>query len=166
MPKHGRMIAEIVERIDSLSLALLLPLFFALTGLQTYIDLLTGSSMRGHASAIVTTAAMSKLAGAALTASLQRQYGQSSTMVKDAKDPRYILEAVGRLAKLAFSGASDKDARRSAPPSGSLRLPRGRRTDCRNSNLCRQTSFEVGRARFRKACADLATLLQPLLRFG
>ena len=68
MPKSEPMIAEIVERIESLSLALLLPLFFALTGLRTRIDLLTGGSLWGYAAAIVATAVLGKLAGAALAA--------------------------------------------------------------------------------------------------
>jgi Kef-type K+ transport system membrane component KefB len=68
MPKNEPMITEIVERIESLSLALLLPLFFALTGLRTRIDLLTGKSMWGYAVAIVAVAVLGKLAGAALTA--------------------------------------------------------------------------------------------------
>jgi len=68
MPKHERMIAEIVERIESLSLTLLLPLFFALTGLRTRIDLLTDGSLWGYTVAIVATAVLGKLAGAAFTA--------------------------------------------------------------------------------------------------
>ncbi len=68
MPKNEPMIAETVERIESLSLALLLPLFFALTGLRTRIDLLTGKSTWGYAAAIIATAVLGKLAGAALTA--------------------------------------------------------------------------------------------------
>jgi len=68
MPKHEPMIAELVERIESLSLALLLPLFFALTGLRTRIDLLTGRFLWGHTAAIVLTAVLGKLVGAALAA--------------------------------------------------------------------------------------------------
>jgi Kef-type K+ transport system membrane component KefB len=68
MPKREPMIAETVERIESLSLALLLPLFFALTGLRTRIDLLTDRSSWGYAVAIIATAVLGKLAGAALTA--------------------------------------------------------------------------------------------------
>ncbi len=68
MPKDERMIADVVERIESLSLALLLPLFFALTGLRTRIDLLTDKSMWGYAGAIIATAVVGKLAGAAFTA--------------------------------------------------------------------------------------------------
>jgi len=68
MPRKEGMIAELVERIESLSLALLLPLFFALTGLRSHIDLLTGRSMWGYTVAIVATAVLGKLTGAALTA--------------------------------------------------------------------------------------------------
>ena len=68
MPRNERMIADVVERIESLSLALLLPLFFALTGLRTRIDLLTDKSMWGYAVAIIAIAVVGKLAGAAFTA--------------------------------------------------------------------------------------------------
>jgi Kef-type K+ transport system membrane component KefB len=68
MPKNERIIADVVDRIESLSLALLLPLFFALTGLRTRIDLLTDKSMWGYAGAIIATAVAGKLAGAAFTA--------------------------------------------------------------------------------------------------
>jgi Kef-type K+ transport system membrane component KefB len=68
MPKHERIIADVIDRLDSLSLALLLPLFFALTGLRTRIDLLTDKSMWGYAVAIIATAVVGKLVGAAFTA--------------------------------------------------------------------------------------------------
>jgi Kef-type K+ transport system membrane component KefB len=68
MPKSEPMIAQVVERIESLSLALLLPLFFAVAGLRTRIDLLTSSSLWGYTAAIIATAVLGKLAGAALTA--------------------------------------------------------------------------------------------------
>ena len=68
MPKNDAMISQLVERIESLSLALLLPLFFALTGLHTRIDLLNGRSMWGYTLAIVAIAVLGKLAGAVLTA--------------------------------------------------------------------------------------------------
>jgi hypothetical protein len=56
------------SRIESLSLALLLPLFFALTGLRTRIDLLAGRSALGYGLAILAIAVAGKLAGAALAA--------------------------------------------------------------------------------------------------
>jgi Kef-type K+ transport system membrane component KefB len=68
MPRNERMRTEVVDRIESLSLALLLPLFFALTGLRTRIDLLTGKSMWGYTAAIIATAVLGKLVGAAFSA--------------------------------------------------------------------------------------------------
>jgi Kef-type K+ transport system membrane component KefB len=68
MPKSELMIAGVVERIESLSLALLLPLFFALTGLRTRIDLLTDLTLLVYTLAIFATAIVGKLAGAALAA--------------------------------------------------------------------------------------------------
>jgi Kef-type K+ transport system membrane component KefB len=68
MPKNEPMIADVVDRIESLSLALLLPLFFALTGLRTHIDLLTDKSLWFYTLAVVATAVVGKFAGASFTA--------------------------------------------------------------------------------------------------
>jgi Kef-type K+ transport system membrane component KefB len=68
MPKNERLLTDLVERIESLSLALLLPLFFALTGLRTRVDLLTGRSALGYGVAIIVVAVAGKLAGAAFAA--------------------------------------------------------------------------------------------------
>jgi len=68
IPKNGDFTAKVVDRIESVSLAVLLPLFFALTGLRTRIDLLTDKTMWGYALLIIATAVIGKLAGAAFTA--------------------------------------------------------------------------------------------------
>lgn len=68
MPKHEQLLTNVAERIESLSLALLLPLFFALTGLRTRIDLLSGRSALGYSIAILAIAVAGKLAGAAFAA--------------------------------------------------------------------------------------------------
>jgi Kef-type K+ transport system membrane component KefB len=68
MPKNERLLTYVVERIESLSLALLLPLFFALIGLRTRIDLLSGWSALGYGLAILAIAVAGKLAGAAFAA--------------------------------------------------------------------------------------------------
>jgi Kef-type K+ transport system membrane component KefB len=62
MPKNERLLTDVVERIESLSLALLLPLFFALTGLRTRIDLM-GRSALGYGLAILAVAVAGKLPG-------------------------------------------------------------------------------------------------------
>jgi Kef-type K+ transport system membrane component KefB len=68
MPKNERLLTDVVERIESLSLVLLLPLFFALIGLRTRIDLLSGWSALGYGLAILAIAVAGKLAGAAFAA--------------------------------------------------------------------------------------------------
>jgi Kef-type K+ transport system membrane component KefB len=68
MPRNERLLTDLVERIESLSLALLLPLFFALTGLRTRVDLLSGRSALGYMVAIIAIAVTGKLAGAAFAA--------------------------------------------------------------------------------------------------
>lgn len=68
MPRNERLLTDLVERIEFLSLALLLPLFFALTGLRTRVDLLSGRSALGYTAAIIAIAVVGKLAGAAFAA--------------------------------------------------------------------------------------------------
>lgn len=68
MPKNERLLTDVVERIESLSLALLLPLFFALIGLRTRIDLLSSRSALGYGLAILAIAVAGKLAGATFAA--------------------------------------------------------------------------------------------------
>jgi len=68
IPKNRDVTMKVIDRIESVSLAVLLPLFFALTGLRTRIDLLTDEKVWGYALVIVATAVIGKLAGAAFTA--------------------------------------------------------------------------------------------------
>jgi Kef-type K+ transport system membrane component KefB len=94
MPNNQRMTTEIVERIESVSLALLLPLFFALTGLRTRIDLLTGRSMWGYTLAIVTAAVLGKLAGAAFIAKASGMNWKDSLGLGVLMNTRGLVELV------------------------------------------------------------------------
>jgi Kef-type K+ transport system membrane component KefB len=62
------------ERLDMLVSVLLLPLFFALTGMRTRLDLLSGSSMWIWASIVFAASVFGKMGGAAIAA---RWTGQS-----------------------------------------------------------------------------------------
>jgi Kef-type K+ transport system membrane component KefB len=93
-PKSERMVADVVERIESVSLALLLPLFFALTGLRTRIDLLTDKTMWGVCAAIIGTAIFGKLAGAALTARLAGTSWKDSVGLGVLMNTRGLVELV------------------------------------------------------------------------
>jgi Kef-type K+ transport system membrane component KefB len=94
MPQNERMIADVIDRIESLSLALLLPLFFALTGLRTRIDLLTDKSMWGYAVAIIATAVVGKLAGAAFTAKATGMNWKDSFRLGVLMNTRGLVELV------------------------------------------------------------------------
>lgn len=95
MPTNNeRMIKEVVERIESLSLALLLPLFFALTGLRTRIDLLTDKSMWGITAAIIVTAVLGKLAGATFTAKITGMNWKDSLGLGVLMNTRGLVELV------------------------------------------------------------------------
>ncbi|HYK49063.1 MAG TPA: cation:proton antiporter [Terriglobales bacterium] len=94
MPKNERMGADVVDRIESLSLALLLPLFFALTGLRTRIDLLSNKSMWGYALAIIATAVVGKLAGAAFTAKVTGMNWKDSLGLGVLMNTRGLVELV------------------------------------------------------------------------
>jgi Kef-type K+ transport system membrane component KefB len=68
MPKHSAFVAHVRDRLESVTLVLLLPLFFALTGLRTRIDLITGAEMWFYCALIVAVAIAGKLGGSMLAA--------------------------------------------------------------------------------------------------
>jgi Kef-type K+ transport system membrane component KefB len=94
MPKNERLLTDVVERIESLSLALLLPLFFALTGLRTRIDLLSGKSALGYGLAILAIAVVGKLAGAALAAKVTGLQWRDSIGLGVLMNTRGLVELV------------------------------------------------------------------------
>lgn len=93
LPKSG-MMKEAVDRIEALSVALLLPLFFALTGLRTRIDLLTDKVMWEYALAIMAIAVVGKLAGAALTAYVTGMNWKDSLGLGALMNTRGLVELV------------------------------------------------------------------------
>ncbi|HEU4416920.1 MAG TPA: cation:proton antiporter, partial [Candidatus Angelobacter sp.] len=66
MPRNSSMVPETVEKIESLALALLLPLFFAFTGLRTRVDLLAGRGVWILTLVITAVAIAGKFFGATL----------------------------------------------------------------------------------------------------
>lgn len=94
IPKRGDFTAKVVDRIESVSLAVLLPLFFALTGLRTRIDLLTDKTVWGYALAIVATAVVGKLVGAAFTARVIGMGWKSSLGLGVLMNTRGLVELV------------------------------------------------------------------------
>ena len=94
MPNNDRLLKDLVDRIESLSLALLLPLFFALTGLRTRVDLLTGRSAVVYGVAIITIAVAGKLAGATSAAMIVGVNWRDSPALGVLMNTRGLVELV------------------------------------------------------------------------
>ena len=63
MPRHGAFIQDLKEKLESITVVLLLPLYFAFTGLRTSIGLVKGPQMWGYCAAIIVVAVLGKLGG-------------------------------------------------------------------------------------------------------
>lgn len=68
MPKGDAFVHALAEKLEDLTVVLLLPLFFAFTGLRTRIGLLDGAEMWGYCALIVLVAVAGKLGGSAAAA--------------------------------------------------------------------------------------------------
>lgn len=70
MPKEDRFVQSLTEKIESLVVVLLLPLYFAFTGLRMSVSLLNGYDMLLYLGLILIVAILGKFGGAAITARL------------------------------------------------------------------------------------------------
>jgi Kef-type K+ transport system membrane component KefB len=70
MPKGARLVLNLSERIEHVTVSLLLPVFFALTGLRTNIRVVSGWEMWFYFVLIFTVAVVGKLGGSMISARL------------------------------------------------------------------------------------------------
>lgn len=68
MPKGGRFAAAVRGRFEDMMVLVLLPIFFALTGLRTSVGLINGADLWGYCALVVLVAVVGKLGGAAVAA--------------------------------------------------------------------------------------------------
>ena len=68
VPHDSRVAREVTARIEDLTVALLLPVFFALTGLRTRIDLIHGASQWMVCGVILLVACVGKIGGTSVAA--------------------------------------------------------------------------------------------------
>lgn len=94
VPKNPKLISETVEKIESLALALLLPLFFALTGLHTRIDLLTGQHAWVYTVVITAVAIVGKFVGATLASRATGTRWKDSAALGVLMNTRGLVELV------------------------------------------------------------------------
>jgi K+:H+ antiporter len=94
MPRHERLSQEVSQKLEAVVVVLLLPLYFALTGLRSNIFLVSGSSLWGYALVIVLLAVIGKLGGSMIAARLNGMSWNESAAVGVLMNTRGLVELV------------------------------------------------------------------------
>lgn len=94
MPRNRDFVAYLMEKLQSLTVLLLLPLFFAYTGLRTSIGRVAGAEMWGLCLLIVATAVIGKLAGTGLAARMGGMPWRESLALGVLMNTRGLMELV------------------------------------------------------------------------
>jgi Kef-type K+ transport system membrane component KefB len=68
MPRDSALVRQIMDKFESVTIVLLLPLFFAFTGLRTSVRLIHGPAMWFYCAAIIAVAIVGKLGGSLFSA--------------------------------------------------------------------------------------------------
>ncbi|HLN52924.1 MAG TPA: cation:proton antiporter [Lentimicrobium sp.] len=94
MPQNIRFKAIMAEKMEDVSLVLLLPLFFVYTGLRTEIGLLNDNSLWNTAWIVILVAVAGKFAGSAIATRLTGQSWKNSLTVGALMNTRGLIELV------------------------------------------------------------------------
>lgn len=94
MPKEEGFVASLVGKMEDLTVVLLLPLFFALTGLRTSIGSIAGVEMWAYCIVITLVAILGKLGGAAVAARVTGLSWQEAGAIGVLMNTRGLMELV------------------------------------------------------------------------
>jgi len=94
VPRRPELIDWIAERLDSITVVALLPIFFALTGLRTNVGLVHGWAMWGYTAMIVLAAIAGKLGGSMIAARCAGVGWRNSSLVGALMNTRGLMELV------------------------------------------------------------------------
>jgi Kef-type K+ transport system membrane component KefB len=94
MPKEQKFVRYLLDRFETVTVTLLLPLFFAFTGLRTNITLVKGSEMWLYCALIVLVAIMGKLGGSMLASWLTGMPGREAAGLGTLMNTRGLMELV------------------------------------------------------------------------
>ena len=94
MPKEQGFVQAIKEKLGSLTVVLLLPLYFAFTGLRTSIGLLSGADMWFYCGTIIAVAITGKFGGAALSARLSGMRWREAGTIGVLMNTRGLMELI------------------------------------------------------------------------
>lgn len=94
MPKDPKFVRAVHERIEGLVVVLLLPLFFAYTGLRTRIELLASPGLWGYAGLIILVAVVGKIGGSMVAARVSGAEWRLAAAVGILMNTRGLMELV------------------------------------------------------------------------
>jgi Kef-type K+ transport system membrane component KefB len=94
MPKHPGFVDALMEKINDTIVVLLLPLFFALTGLRTSITLLNGAQIWFYFALIILVAVAGKFGGSTLAARLSGMGWREAGALGVLMNTRGLMELV------------------------------------------------------------------------
>lgn len=94
MPRHHELSQELWRRCEGLVVTLLLPLFFAFTGLRSSFFLISGASMWLYCAVIIALAIIGKLCGSMVAARINGMSWREATAVGILMNTRGLVELV------------------------------------------------------------------------
>ena len=94
MPKNRRFVAYLLGKFESVAVLLLLPVFFAFTGLRTRIGLVNGGEMWFYCALIVGVAILGKVGGSGFAARLGGMKWRDATALGILMNTRGLMELV------------------------------------------------------------------------
>jgi Kef-type K+ transport system membrane component KefB len=94
MPKEQKFVQYILDRFETITVTLLLPLFFAFTGLRTNIGLVKGAEMWMYCGLIVLVATVGKLGGSTLASWLTGMPVREAAGLGTLMNTRGLMELV------------------------------------------------------------------------
>jgi Kef-type K+ transport system membrane component KefB len=94
MPRHHELLQELSQKFEALVVVLLLPLYFAFTGLRSSIFLITGSEMWFYCAAIIALAVIGKLGGSMISARLNGIPWREAAAIGVLMNTRGLVELV------------------------------------------------------------------------
>ncbi len=94
MPKEPKFVRYILDRFETITITLLLPLFFAFTGLRTNIGLMKGPAMWFYAALIILAATVGKLGGSTIAGWLSGMQARDAAGLGTLMNTRGLMELV------------------------------------------------------------------------
>jgi Kef-type K+ transport system membrane component KefB len=93
LPRDDKLLATLINRVEHLSIVILMPIFFALAGLKTTEDAFGSSSMLLMA-LVILTAILSKLIAGTLAARISGQHWRSAFAIGSLMNTRGMMELI------------------------------------------------------------------------